>query len=108
MVYYLYHPNRHDQVITVEGAEVVGHAEDGAGAALTGNRGFLPEVRGNPCDAHGFRHPAETMPNLRCAEGMAGPRAECACVHCCASPRMIMDPFREASEGCSVRSVPSR
>ena len=39
MVYYLYHPNRHDQVIAVEGVEAVGHAEDGAGAALQG--GFV-------------------------------------------------------------------
>ena len=32
----LYHPNWHDQVFAVEGAEVVCHAKDGAGAALQG------------------------------------------------------------------------
>ena len=31
-----YHPYRHDQVVAVEGAEVVSHAENGAGAALQG------------------------------------------------------------------------
>ena len=30
----LYHPNRHNQIIAVEGAEFVGHAENGAGAEL--------------------------------------------------------------------------
>lgn len=32
----LYHPNRNNQVISVEGAEVVSHTENGAGAALQG------------------------------------------------------------------------
>ena len=34
-----YHPYRHDQVVAVEGAEVVSHAENGAGTALQG--GFV-------------------------------------------------------------------
>lgn len=32
----LYHPNRHDQIIPVEGAEMIRHAEDRTGAELEG------------------------------------------------------------------------
>ena len=38
----LYHPNWDDQIIAVEGAEFVGHAEDGAGAEL--ERGFVDHL----------------------------------------------------------------
>ena len=95
-------------ILTVDAPECAAGEKDGAGSALSGNRRLLPQMRGNPCDAHGFRHPAESMPFTFGAKGMAGSGAECACIHHWASPRMITESFRAGSEGFSVRSVPSR